>query len=308
MSLIALTGATGFVGGTTLRQLLASGHQVRALVRPGKQLPRLNRLTPIPGTLDNPQALNELVSGCDAIIHAAAAISGFGYEDFARTNVEGCRELVRAMQAHAPTARLIHLSSLAAREPQLSAYAASKRAGEEVITASGLRWVIIRPPAVYGPEDPALRPFWRLLSRGWLPRSGPAEARFSLLHVEDLAEATRQLAETTSFSSTICCLHDGASNGYGWPDIAGIAAARLGHRVRIIALPGPLLRTVATVNLLAARISRQRPPVLTPGKLPELAHIDWVCDNTQLPGCPEWKPTMQLKDCLDSLPGWSSHQ
>jgi 2-alkyl-3-oxoalkanoate reductase len=305
MMQVALTGATGFVGRAVLGLLLARGHRVRALVRAGKALPAQPRLELVTGTLQDSTALEALSADCQVVIHVAGAISGFDYADFAATNVHGTELLIKAIQRRAPNARLIHVSSLAAREPELSAYAASKRDGELAVKDSGLRWAIIRPPAVYGPEDPAMRPLWQALARGWLPRTGPGDARFSLLHVDDLASALLALSETPDFKSELFCLHDGHVDGYGWEELAAIAGQVRGRPVRILGLPRWLLAGTARANWLGARISCRRPPVLLPGKLPELAHSDWVCDNTQLPGCPNWTPRMKLKDCLIDLPGWS---
>jgi 2-alkyl-3-oxoalkanoate reductase len=305
MPTIALTGATGFVGGATLKRLLAGPGHVRALARPGRPLAPNPQLATISGTLDDQSALERLVHGCDAVIHVAGAISGRNYADFARTNVTGCEHLVAAMAQKAPQARLIHVSSLAAREPRLSDYAASKRAGEDVITSSALQSLIIRPPAVYGPADRALAPLWRLLARGWMPCAGSAQARFSLLHVDDLAEALFALVFTDSFETGTVCLHDGHPQGYSWREIADIAAARRMKAVRIVPAPPTLLRLVGAVNLISARIRGVRPPVLVPGKVPELVHPDWVCDNTRLPGCPDWKPALEFENCLETLPGWS---
>jgi nucleoside-diphosphate-sugar epimerase len=307
MQQIALTGATGFVGRAVLDRLLDRGHRVKTLLRTGRSLPARTGLETVAGTLQDEPALQSLVSGCQAVIHVAGAISGFDYADFAATNVHGTERLVRAAERCAPNARLIHVSSLAAREPGLSAYAASKRDGESVVKSSKLHWSIIRPPAVYGPDDPAMRPLWQALARGWLPRTGPADARFSLLHVDDLASALLALSETADFERELFCLHDGHERGYGWNDLAAIAGQARGRPVRIFGLTHCLLAATARANWLAARISGRRPAVLLPGKLPELAHSDWVCDNTQLPGCPNWTPRMKLQDCLTDLPGWS-HQ
>ncbi len=305
MPTIALTGATGFVGRAVLKQLLADGHRVRALARPSRQLPGHDKLVRISGTLENADRLAELVKDCQAVVHIAGAISGLDYADFAHTNVAGTARLVDAIQEEAPTARLIHVSSLAAREPQLSDYAASKRAGEDIVTASGLKWAIIRPPAVYGPDDPALAPVWRLLAHGWLPCIGTKTGRFSMLHVTDLATAIGCLVTSAQPDSWQTCLHDGKPGGYNWRELAEVAAKVRNGNVRIVPVPRWLLRPVARLNIQVARLRRARPPALVPGKLRELAHSDWVCDNTQLPGCPEWKPSMQLKNCLTDLPGWT---
>lgn len=262
-------------------------------------------MKPVVGRLHEPEALSALVEGVDCVVHLAGATGGLDYADFARVNVDGTRLLLEACARSAPSARFLHLSSLAAREPTLSDYASSKRAGEDCVVASDLSWVVLRPPAVYGPDDPALAPLWQALARGWLVRTGPANARFSLLHVDDLASAVAALAENlTAAQGQILELDDGRSGGYGWDDLKTIAGAARGRPVRELAVPAAALRTLGFLNLSIARLTRRRPPPLVPGKVRELVHHDWVCDNSALPGCDGWRPTIDLATALAQLPGW----
>ena len=301
--LIGLTGATGFIGRSLLQRLTADGAHVRALVRrPGSLGPNPG-VEIVAGDLDTPEALACLVKGCDAVVHVAGAIAGRSYTDFARVNATGTARLVEAMERHQPGARLILLSSLAAREPQLSHYAASKRAGETLVESSALDWFILRPPAVYGPDDPALAPLWRMLARGVLLRAGPAQARFSLLHVDDLCAAISRLTSRPALGRHIRCLDDGRPRGYCWADVADTAARLSGRRVRILPLPPLALRAAARVNLYSSRL-RASPPILVPGKVRELTHIDWVCDSKLADVLNEWCPQRRLEAALPELPGW----
>src|SRR3546814_19432216 len=73
---------------------------------------------------------------------------------FFAVNAAATRRASEATAAAAPDARLVLVSSLAAREPGLSHYAASKAAGEQALRASGVRnWVVVRPSAIYGPWE-----------------------------------------------------------------------------------------------------------------------------------------------------------
>src|SRR5690606_40015978 len=84
--------------------------------------------------------------------------------------------------------RLVLVSSLAARSPDLSAYAASKRDAEKALTEiDGLDWCAIRPPLVYGPGDRATLPLFRAMRRGLLPVPAGSGGRFSAIHADDLA-------------------------------------------------------------------------------------------------------------------------
>lgn len=300
---VALTGATGFVGGVVLQRLLDHGHQVRALARQPGRLPPHPRLTEIQGSLESAPALHQLLSGCDLVVHLAAAIAGRGYRDFERANAVGTSRLISIAEKAKPSCRFLLLSSLAARSPQLSHYARSKRAAEQVVESSALDWLILRPPAVYGPSDPALAPLWRALAGGWLLRAAPPEARFSLLHVDDLADAIVQASTRSRLGPGLCCVHDGRSGGYTWKDLADIAAAVSGRAVRIVPLPRAGLSLAARLNLATSYLLG-RQPLLSPGKVRELTHRDWVCGDNLDSLVPGWQPRRQLETALADLPGW----
>lgn len=301
--LIALTGATGFIGRRLLRELLAEGYKVRALARRPESLQAQPGLEVIAGDLDSGPALQRLVADSTAVIHMAGAIAGRDYAEFARVNAVGTGRVVETLERHRPGARLVLISSLAAREPQLSDYAASKHAGEVLVQSSTLDWMILRPPAVYGPDDPALAPLWRMLARGWLLRAGPEQARFSLLHVDDLCSALMALLEMPMLGGQLHCLDDGRDGAYTWAAVAELASKLSGRRVRTLPIPPALLKTAAVVNLHSSRL-RAAPPILGPGKVRELTHIDWVCDNRLSELMPHWSPQRLLETALHELPGW----
>ncbi len=300
---VALTGATGFVGGVVLRRLLDQGHQVCALARQPDQLPAHPNLHVVAGRLEDGPGLEHLVRGVDTVVHLAAAIAGRSYQDFARVNAAGTSRLVTAAERHNLGGKFLLISSLAARSPGLSHYARSKKAAEHVVQSSSLDWMILRPPAVYGPTDPALAPLWRALARGWLPRIGPRDARFSLLHVDDLAEAIRQALVLPRLGRKQACVHDGRPGGYTWNDLTEIAGTALNRRVRCLALPRAGLMLAARINLLLSRLARYQ-PLLSPGKVRELTHSDWVCGDNLNAAVPDWQPRHTLQSALPDLPGW----
>jgi uncharacterized protein YbjT (DUF2867 family) len=141
---IALTGATGFIGSALVKRLGAEGFAVRALYRKASaslpiQGPNIQWVL---GQLDDPVSLERLVKGSDTVVHCAGAVRGLEQRHFERVNTEGVARMVQAMMQTHPSPRFLLVSSLAARKPTLSHYAASKRQGEEILISDGgdLEW------------------------------------------------------------------------------------------------------------------------------------------------------------------------
>jgi nucleoside-diphosphate-sugar epimerase len=246
----------------------------------------------VAGDLDDDAALGDLIAGAEAVVHCAGAVRGASAAAFDRINVDATRRLAAAAARQRPAPRFLLISSLAAREPNLSHYAASKRAGERALEQAGdaLSWTIVRPPAVYGPGDRELLPLFRSMARGYAPLPTNSGARLSLLHVDDLARAVVCWLRT-DLSPRMCFeLDDGRAAGYDWPALIGIARGvlRAGQPIRQLPIPLRALRFVARVNLMAATMFGYS-PMLTPGKVRELAHRDWVCRNGDFSTLTGWQ-------------------
>lgn len=300
---VAVTGASGFVGQALVAHLLACGRPVRALVH--RQAIAISHpdLVTVTGGLSDAAALGELMDGAGSIIHLAGRVRGRDDADFMPVNAEGVARVASVARESSSVARFVLVSSLAAREPALSPYAASKRAGEamlaEVAEGSELRCAVLRPPAIYGPGDKELLPLLQLMARGVVPMPGVVGARASLLHVNDLANAAVKLLDSPAQGTYE--LHDGHDAGYSWEEIATIVESVAGRgRGWYLKLPEGVLRSVAAINLLAARLFGYL-PMMTPGKINELRHPDWVCDNTEITLATGWQPNISLQDGLSPL-------
>ncbi len=307
--IIALTGATGFIGSRLTRRLCATGWPVRVLIRCPAKAQDLSGLPlqRIEGALEDQASLQRLVANVYAVIHCAGAVRGITATDFKRSNVDGLGRLVHAAASQRPPPRFLSLSSLAAREPALSPYAASKREGEQRLAAgaNAMPWSVLRPPAVYGPGDRELAPLFRWMGRGIAPVLGSADARFSLLYVDDLAAAVLQWLEQPHYVQGIFELHDGRPGGYGWDEVAAIVAAVRARAVRRIPIPTTLLQLLASVNVGVARLAGYA-PMFTPAKVRELSHPDWVCDNAALTCAIGWTPRVLLEEGLRLTLGWGN--
>ena len=286
--------------------LVSSGWRVRALVRSGslhKRPPNLD-VEWITGDMDEIDSLRRLTAGAEAIVHCAGAVRGSTLADFAHTNVDGVARFVKVAAAQHPQPRFLLISSLAAREPHLSFYAASKRNGENALAslAGDMFWGVFRPAAVYGPGDREMLPLFQWMFRGVAPLIGSEENRVSLLYVEDLVEGIHAWLQNGKRPQGFYELHDGRPNGYSWQDIIAVAERLSGKAIFRAHIPLLCVRILAKVNLMAARVLGGS-PMLTPGKVRELLHADWVADNSQLHRETEWLPRILLEEGLRQTMG-----
>ena len=303
---VAITGASGFVGSHIGAALASSGVALRLLThRREPSFPGALQAQQVRGPITDRAALTALVDGCETVVHVAGAVRAANRDAYDRINARPIAELVSVCREQPSAPRLILISSLAARHPDLSAYAASKRAGEECVRAEDrIPWLIIRPPAVYGPEDTAVLPFFKAAARGWLPipAAGP-HARFSVIHAADLAALTAAAVCQGFMPQTVIEADDGMPGGHDWHTFARAMAGAMGTKAQPIAVPRSAL-TVAALGMAGlGRLGLMR-PMLTRDKVGELFHSDWVCRRgaTALPA--DWRPRFDLHAGLSDTAAW----
>jgi nucleoside-diphosphate-sugar epimerase len=296
-----LTGATGFIGNRVARRLVANGCKLQALTRTTSDRSRLSEFNIhwVEGALEDLDSLRRLVRGADAVVHCAGAVRGATQAHFDRLNVDGVARLVRAAVEQHPLPRFLLISSLAAREPGLSHYAGSKRRAETVLAdqAGDMSWVVLRPPAVYGPGDKEMLPLLRWMARGFAFMLGTGKARFSMLYVDDLSEAIRKCLLNEHLPNGVFELHDGHPEGYSWQNVIDTVAHLNTKSVRSIPMPVMVLGLLAWLNLAVSRVFGYA-PMLTPGKIREIRHPNWVCDNAAFTNATGWSPGVLLETGL----------
>lgn len=290
----AITGGTGFVGSTLIDLALAGGHQVRALTR--RPQPPRDGVTWVDGALDTPDALDRLMTGADAAIHVAGVVNAPSRDGFARGNIDGTRAMIAAA-TRADLRRFVQVSSLAAREPGLSAYGWSKAEADALVTASDLDWTIVRPPAVYGPGDMEMFELFRLASKGLalLPPGG----RLSVIHVADLARLLLTLAECDP-GKRIYEPDDGHDGGWSHAEFAHAIGAAVGRRVRPLPMPRWVMRAAARADGLV----RGDKAKLTRDRVDYFCHPDWTATHGAKPPVDLWQPQIATPQGLADTAAW----
>jgi 2-alkyl-3-oxoalkanoate reductase len=303
--IVALTGGSGFVGRRVAPLLAAAGWRVRLLLRRDPVCPEWRDLHPqiVAGDLRDPAALAQLTSGVDAVVHVAGLIKATRTQQYFAVNHQGTVALAEAARRHAPHAHFLHVSTIAAREPRLSDYAASKRAGEDAVLALlGQQATVLRPPAVYGPGDRETLVFFQIAQRQLVPLLGAPAAMASMIHVEDLAQlVVAQLSETPH--GALLTAADERPAGYSWREVFSTAARAVGNdRARMFHAPAALLRTAALLGDVGKLLGSSN--MLNSQKLRELRHVDWSVPAAEWARPTGWEPRFSLVEGFGQTVAW----
>jgi len=298
VSVLSITGATGFVGKRTLDIALAAGHRVRALTR--RPQPPRDNVVWVEGSLEDAASLAQLASGADAVLHIAGIVNAPDLAGFVRGNVDGTARMLAAAES-AGVRRFVLVSSLAAREPRLSKYGRSKERAEGLVRESALDWTIVRPPAVYGPGDMEMLDLFKLAKRGLalLPPGG----HMSAIHADDLARLLIALAQSDS-GRVILEPDDGVEGGWTHEAFSRAVGDAVGRKIRAFALP----RTVLNAGAMLDGLFRRSGAKLTRDRVAYFCHPDWVVDPARQPSGDLWKPQVETRAGLAATAAWYREQ
>ena len=318
MARVAITGATGFIGGHVVSHLVARGDEVRAVVRSLRAsrgplaLSLGPRVTVVHARLEA-RALEQMCRGAETIVHLAGVVSSTREADFDEVNVEGTRTVARV--ARAIGARLVHISSLAAAGPApasaprseddppapITAYGRSKLESERVVASvDGLRWIILRPGVVYGPGDHALVPLFRFASSRLLPLVGRANAAYTFVHVSDLARAIAAAVDSAIDGDTIFVGHPRPVSAR---DLLEAVRAAAGRRAMIVRIPSSVQRLAALAGDLGGALLRKPFPINS-RRYAEMQAEGFVCRVDRLREYLGIVATIELREGLVETAKW----
>lgn len=198
---IAITGSTGFIGGYLVRGLAGAGHDMRLLVRPGREsaapaAPGVQRELFV-GDLIQRDSLKGFLEGVDLLIHIASAHDHVDDAMMRAINIDGTESLLAEAERQGfkePSSKfeIWVISSAVIGAPVYSYYRDTKRIQEKLIRGSGIDWTSFRPTLVYGVGDyrhtaPLLRQCARPNGSIWVPHDG--RSKIAPVHVEDVVDA-----------------------------------------------------------------------------------------------------------------------
>jgi nucleoside-diphosphate-sugar epimerase len=313
--LVAVTGGTGFLGRHVVAALAREGWRLRLLLRrsPAPPLPAGSPpATVVHGDLDDAAALRRLVEGARAVVHVAGLTKARRAAEFFAVNRDGSVRLAEAVaEAAAPGARCVLVSSMAAREPLLSPYAASKRAGEEAAIVAldrdgggGASWVVLRPSVIYGPWDREGLALLRLARAPLAPVPHAPEPQIALVHAADAAAAVAAMCRERGPVRARFEITDARHAGYDWRELLRTLRELTGlGPPRFLPVPdGAVLAAGAAADAWAALTGRAS--LFGRGKAREFLHRSWGSAPEQQPSPALWMPRVGLESGLRETLDW----
>lgn len=321
-----VTGGSGFIGSSLIRELAEKGYQVRALLRKTSDTSHLHgvQYERAEGDLSNADSLKKAVEGVDVVFHLAGVVRAPSREGFFKHNADGTRLLVEAIAEVNPgLRRFVLVSSLAAAGPAaslekpnleshdaspVSLYGESKLQGEREALKFKDRFPvsIVRPPMVYGPRDKDIFVVIQTVSRRMMPMIKGAtpdgSKYYSLIHVHDLCRGIIQAGEATIEkvpSGEVFYLTDGGL--YSYRELLLAMAESLGVRPFEIKIP-PFAVSIAAgaASALGAMMGKTFP--LNRDKLNEILPDYWICSTDKakelLGYCPKYNLSTGMADAI----------
>lgn len=293
---IFLTGASGFVGTHLTERLLNAGHEVFALVRTPSKVKLIHpKLTLIKGDLNDDRFKQDFPSDIDTVIHTAGIVHSYRNEDFFEVNTKGTERLINILKekSHSPL-KFIFISSLAAAGPSklgapkkpneentpVSDYGNSKKIAEEYLLKNkNENWttIIIRPPMVIGPKDPAVLDIFKMVKDGIIvmPGMDSKTKEYSFVCVFDLVE-------TIFLTLNLNCdgiFYSAFPSPISFHELI-LAIKTEMKKEKIIFLPLPqAMVSIAAHSLALLHKFFPHGLRLTPDKTYELFPNSWICDS-----------------------------
>lgn len=317
---VLITGATGFIGSHLAEALHKKGYDLRCLVRRSSNRRWLAHVPVeyVEGNFSDSEVLKNAIRDVDTIYHVAGVVASKTKAGFFEGNQIATRQLLEATGRNNPKlARFVHVSSFAAVGPSLdgkhsteetpcrpiTTYGRSKLAAELEVLERGdaIPWTIVRPPAVYGPRDPATFDFFNTASRGLIPLVGFDRKQVSLVNVKDLVAGIVLAGEAHEGKNQI--FHIGSERYYDWNEIGEITMRVLARKAITLRIPEPLVYLVAGfVGFLS--LFSSKPSVLNWEKGKDMVQKAWTCDISKAKTILGYREQFSLEEGIRETIQW----
>lgn len=279
MSRVLVTGATGFAGSHLARRLLQDGHDVRILVRPGRDVSELELLgaeTAL-GDLTDRDSVNRAMDGIEVVYHIAALFRKAGCPDSAYwdVNFHGAVNLFDAALVHG-VSRFIHCSTVGvlghienppADETRAcnpgDIYQTTKCEAEKAALSfhaeRGLPVTVVRPAGIYGPGDTRWLKLFKSIAGRRFVMLGGGETLIHLVFISDLVDAFILAAENPNAVGRVYIV--GGERYVTLNELASTIARTVGVSDNFLHIPVKPVRALSGIVEDVCRAVRIEPPI-----------------------------------------------
>ena len=263
---IAITGATGFIGRYFLHAMVADGHQVRVLARPGREsavdVPSGADVEIHTGDLTDGDSLSGFLKDSNYLIHLASAHDHFSDEVMQRVNVYGTEALIAEAKKNAAEGfQFLIISSAVIGVPVYSYYRDSKRVQEKIVRGSGLPWASFRPTLVYGVGDyrhtaPLLRKCGAKKGTYWIFHEGLS--KLNPVHVDDLIDVVQRFFRYDRAKDVDCVYEIAGPEGIAFNDFVDLTIEVTGGGVKRRNIPRRWVERAILLKGLFKDVTKER--------------------------------------------------
>lgn len=324
---LLITGASGFLGGFIVESALKNGHEIVAAIRKNssKQYLKDDRIEFLELDISDSNICSEQLKAyiskkgsIDGIIHNAGVTKALNISDYNRVNYEYTKNLVQAIQSIGiELQKFVFISSLAAAGPgnpdkdepiivsdnnfPVTAYGKSKLLAENYLRAlDNFPYIILRPPAVFGPRDVDMFEVFKMVNNGLETFVGSHIQHLSFVYIKDLAKAIITTA-TSEFSRKTYFVSD--NKKYTSRIFSNLVKKSMGKSTIVIKLPIFLVYLVAFFTEMASKLTK-KPSPLNIEKIKELKCANWLCDASDFHSDMNFKPSYTLEEAIVETTKW----
>ncbi|MFQ5455724.1 MAG: NAD-dependent epimerase/dehydratase family protein [Nitrospirota bacterium] len=316
---IGITGSTGVLGHRITELAVEKGLHVKSLVRRRGKIDKLSNLnlSLVYGDITDSDSLVDFVKDIDVCIHLAAHVSFGTKKEYYKTNVDGTKNICRAIVKYNPECRLIYCSTISALKVKrfikcLSTdYAISKYLAERQVEfykkEKGLKAVIIYPGLIFGPNDTKFLPYLiKYLKEGRLFFVSGGEERGPLIYIDDLCELFLIAAIR---EDAIGKRYLGVGNlEIGIHDFIKIVAQKIGKSPPMLKIPKSLIFPVALLmETIYALFKINKAPMISK-RVVDVLSINFDPSIKNIHQNLEWKPMVSVVNGIDHALKWYKKQ
>lgn len=319
---ILVTGATGFIGSHLVDYLIELGYDVKATIRKTSNLQWLKdkNIELVETNLNSLEDTSKAVRDVDYIYHIAGLVAAKNYREFLKANRDATETLLKACEIANPhLQRFVLVSSQTVAGPSsslenpqteddiptpITSYGKSKLEGEKVAISfmDKLPITIVRPPAVYGPRDTAIKDIFKLANKGIAPLVGLDDKFVSLIYIKDLIQGIVLAGESNISEGQIYFIT--SHQFYSWNEIMDTMKIALNKkRLLKIRIPNTLVLAIAGISDLFGRFS-DKPPVFDYEKGIDFVQKYWICSPEKARRDLDFVSEISLEDGLTETAEW----